>query len=150
MNIEELINALDEIILAGWSLPLTNGQCIVDREKVKDIIQEMRLNIPTEIRHAKAIVADKNDILAKAKKEADEIVAKAKKEAQRIASEEEILKLANSKASEVVGAAQAKSKEIKQNTSAYSESVLEKMEDVLAKTLIEVKQTRQQIKNITK
>ncbi len=68
MNIEELINALDEIILAGWSLPLTNGQCIVDREKVKDIIQDMRLNIPTEVMHAKAIVADKNEIIAKAKK----------------------------------------------------------------------------------
>jgi cell division septum initiation protein DivIVA len=150
VNIEDLINALDDIILAGWSLPLTNGQCIVDREKVKDIIQDMRLNIPNEIRHAKAIVADKNEIIARAKKEAEEIVSRAKKEAQRMASDEEILKLANTKATEVVGAAQAKSKEIKQNTSAYSESVLERMEDLLAKTMIEVKQTRQQIKNITK
>lgn len=150
MSIEELINALDDIILAGWSLPLTNGQCIVDREKVKDTIQEMRLNIPNEIRHAKAIVADKNEIVAKAKKEAEEIIAKAKKEAQRISSEEEIYKLANSKASEVVAAAQVKSKEIKLSTSTYSENVLEKMEDLLGKALIDVKQTRQQIKNITK
>jgi replicative DNA helicase len=67
-----------------------------------------------------------------------------------LASEEEVLKLANAKAAEAVSAAQAKSKEIKQSTSVYSENVLEKMEDVLTKTLLELKQTHQQIKNITK
>lgn len=150
MNIEELINALDEMILNGWSLPLTNGQCIVNREKIKDIVQEMRLNLPGEIRQAKAIVADKNEILAKAKREAEDIVARARKEASRLASEEEVLKLANSKAAEAVEAAQTRSREIKNNTGAYSEKVLEQMEDLLANALIDVKQTRQQIKNITK
>ena len=150
MQMEELISELDELVLEGWSLPLTNGQCIVDREKIKQIVQEMRLNVPDEVRQAKAIVSDKNEIIAKAKKEAEDIIAKAKKEAQKLVAEEEILKIANKKSAEVIGAAQAKSKEIKQSTSAYTESVMERMEDMLAKSLIEVKQTRQQIRSLVK
>jgi len=150
MNLEELINMLDDEILSGWSLPLTNGRCILDREKIKDIIQDIRLNLPSEIKQAKAIVADKNEILEHAEKEAADIIAKAQEKALQLASQEEVLKVANQKAAEATAAAQGRSREIKQNTVAYTENLLEQMEELLTKSLLEVKQTRQQIKNVSK
>ena len=94
---------------------MSNGKCIVDREKIKDIIQDMRLNMPSEIRQAKAIVADRNDILANARKEAQDITDKAQEKAEKMACEEEIVKIANQKAAALIHNTTLKTKEIRQN-----------------------------------
>lgn len=146
MNIEGLVDILDDLILGAVSLPLTNGKCIIDKEKAKDLVQDIRLNMPNEIRQAKMVVADRNEILQKAQKEAAEIIRHAEEKAKKLASQEEIVKLANQKANEVVGAAQARTNEIKQATLEYTSNMLENMEEMLAKMLLEVKQNRQQIK----
>ncbi len=127
-------------------MPLTNGKCIVDREKVKDIIQDIRLNMPNEIRQAKMVVADRNEILLKAQREANDIIRNAEEKAKKIASQEEIVKIANHKANEIMSAAQTRTSEIRQATLEYTANMLEGMEEMLAKTLLEVKQNRQQIK----
>jgi len=150
MNLEELINLLDDMVLNGWSLPMSGGKCIVDREKIKDIIQDMRLNMPNEIRQAKSIVADRNEILANARMESQAITEKAQERAARMVDQEEIIKLANQKANTIVQSANDQAKEIRQTTREYSEKMLESMEEMLTKSLLEVKQTRQQIKNALK
>ena len=146
MNLEGLIDVLDDLILDGMSLPLTNGKCVVDREKAKDIIQDIRLNMPNEIRQAKMVVADRNEILAKAQKEANDIIQQAQKRAEKMSSHEEVVKMANQKASEIIAATQTRANEIKRSTMDYTTSILEGMEEMLAKTLLEVKQNRQQMK----
>ena len=150
MNLEGLIDILDDLILSGVSLPLTNGKCIVDREKVKDVIQDIRLNMPNEIRQAKMVVADRNEILLKAQKESNEIIRHAEEKAKKIVSQEEIVRLANQRATEIVNAAQIRTTEIRQATLEYTANMLESMEEMLAKTLLEVKQNRQQIKQSLK
>lgn len=146
MNLEGLIDILDDLILSGVSLPLTNGKCIIDREKAKDIIQDIRLNMPNEIRQAKMVVADRNEILQKAQKEAAELIRYNEEKAKKMISQEEIVKLANQKANEVVNAAQVRTTEIKHATLGYTSTMLENMEEMLAKMLLEIKQNRQQIK----
>jgi cell division septum initiation protein DivIVA len=148
MDLEELINILDDVVLDGMSLPLTNGKCIVDREKIKDIIQDIRLNYPNEIRQARSIVDERNELLAKANKEAENIIAKAEVKAEKISSQEEVLKIANAKANALIASAQAKAKDICQLSSEYSENLLQTIEDMLTKALLDVKQTRQKIRNL--
>ena len=70
-NIDVLLNNLDEVLENSMNLPLSGGRCIVDADKVRDIIDEIRLNMPTEIKQAKAVVADRNEILSMARKEAE-------------------------------------------------------------------------------
>ena len=62
MNIEEILDVLDELLDKAWSLPLTGGRCVVDAERVRELIDDIRLNMPTEIKQAKAIVADRRDV----------------------------------------------------------------------------------------
>ena len=77
MNIDDILDQMDEMLDKAWNLPLTGGRCVVDAEKVRDLIDDIRLNLPTEIKQAKQIVADRTDIISVAKAEAESIVRKA-------------------------------------------------------------------------
>ena len=68
MNIDELLDVMDETLEEAVNLPFTGGKRMVDVEKVRDIIDDIRLNMPAEIRQAKAIVQDRADIVESAKK----------------------------------------------------------------------------------
>ena len=93
MPIEEILDQLDELIDRSWSLPLTGGRCVVDADKVRELLDDVRLNLPTEIRQAQSIVADRTAIVEEAKKEAEAIIARAEKRAAALVDEEEIVRL---------------------------------------------------------
>ena len=63
MNIDEILDVIDELLDRAWSLPLSGGRCVVDADKVRDLIDDIRLNIPGEIKQAKAIVSDRAEII---------------------------------------------------------------------------------------
>ena len=74
MNVEEILDMMDEMIDKAWNLPLTGGRCVIDTEKVREMIDEIRLNLPQEVKQAKGIVADRSEILSVARREAEAIV----------------------------------------------------------------------------
>ena len=94
MPIEEILDQLDELIDRSWSLPLTGGRCVVDADKVRELLDDVRLNLPTEIRQAQSIVADRTAIVDEAKKEAEAIIARAEKRAAALVEEQEIVRVA--------------------------------------------------------
>ena len=63
MNIDEILNMIDDMLEEAWSLPFSGGRCVVDAQKVKECVEDIRLNLPGEIKQAKMIVADRNDII---------------------------------------------------------------------------------------
>ncbi len=146
MNIEELLDLLDEQLDRAWSLPLSGGKSVVDAEKVRNLVDDIRLSIPTEIKQAKAIVADRTEIITTARKEAENIVHKAEERARVLISQEEITRVAQEKANEMVAQAAAKAKEIRQVSQEFSDDLLKRSEEVLAKYLSEVKETRQAVR----
>ena len=75
MKMEMLIEELQEVVDNAYTLPLTGGRTVVrDVDRLRDIISEMKANIPQEIRQAKNIVADRAKILSDAKKESERII----------------------------------------------------------------------------
>ena len=92
---------MDEMLDRAWNLPLTGGRCVVDAEKVRDLIDDIRLNMPAEIKQAKQIVADRSDIINVAKTEAETIVRKAEDRAKALVEQEEITKQAQTRAVEI-------------------------------------------------
>lgn len=149
MNIDEILDVIDELLDRSWSLPLSGGRCVVDADKVRDLIDDIRLNIPAEIKQAKAIVADRTDIIAGAKKEAEQIVRKAEERARAMIAQQEVVKAAQSRASEVLSQAQMKAREIRQAAQEYSDNCMVKTEEVLVRSLTEIKATRQAFRNAT-
>ena len=108
MNIDELLDVMDETLEEAVNLPFTGGKRMVDVEKVRDIIDDIRLNMPAEIRQAKAIVQDRADIVESAKKEAEAIVKRAEDRARAMVAQEAIVKAAQQKATEILTSAQSR------------------------------------------
>ncbi len=147
MNIEEILDMLDELLDKSWSLPLSGGRSVVDDEKIRELLDDIRLNLPSEIKQAKAIVADRADILATAKREADAVVRRAEDRARALIAQEEIIKQAQQKAAEILSQAQQKSKELRNASQDFSDDLLRQSEETLAKLLGEVRTTRQAMRN---
>lgn len=142
MSIEEILDQLDELIDRAWSLPLTGGRCVVDADKVRELLDDVRLNMPTEIRQAQSIVADRTEIVNNAKKEAETIIARAEKRAAALVEEEEIVRQSRNKAAEIAQQAQQQSREMRQSAKEFVDNILKNTEETLVASMNEVKSTR--------
>ncbi|MEG1971578.1 MAG: ATPase [Oscillospiraceae bacterium] len=146
MNIEEILDMLDELLDKSLSLPLSGGRCIVDDEKIRELLDEIRLNLPSEVKQAKAIVSDRGEIMATAKREADAVVRRAEDRARALIAQEAIVKQAQQKASDILQQAQTKSRELRVATSEYADGLLRQTEESMTKVLTDIKGTRQAMK----
>ena len=113
MNIDELLDLMEETLEDATGLPFAGGKRVVDIDKLQDIIDEVRLNLPTEVRQARAIVNDRADIVADAKRGAEALVRKAEERARILVGEQEIVKAAQQRAAEIVGGAQTQAREMR-------------------------------------
>lgn len=146
MNIETLLDEIDEMIDKAWGLPLSGGKCLVEADRLRDIIDAIRGNMPGEIRQAKSIVADRADIVATAKKEAEDIVRAAEERARGLVMQEEIVKLAQQKSSEIATQTQQKCREMRKGAQDFVEDLLKRTEEDLAKHMADIHQTRQMLR----
>ncbi len=142
MAIDKYLDKLDDMLDSAVTLPITGGKKLIDVEKMRDVLDAIRLNLPQEIKDAKAVVADRNQILADAKAEAEDIISRAENRARTLISEQEVTKAAQQSASDLIAETQRKTKEMERATLEYSENALKKSEDALLLVFNEVKSTR--------
>ena len=140
MNMDDLMEQLDETLDSGFKMP--GKRVVVDVEKVRAIIDDMRMTMPTEVKQAKGIVADRADIINNAKREADNIIRVAEERAKAMVAQEEITKLAQAKAGEVLAAAQKKSREMRKAAQDFVDDILLRSDEMLTANLNEIKKTR--------
>ena len=101
MDVLVLIDKLDDIIHNARSVPLTDS-VMIDREEIYDILDQMRSTIPEEIKQARWIVKERQEMLSEAKQEADRVLAEAQERADRLASETEVVRLAERNAQQIM------------------------------------------------
>ena len=89
--IDELINNLYEMVEDAWAMPLGNDRCVLEREKVLDILDEVRANLPSDLKMAREIVEKRNDIIAAGKKEYDNLKKQADEYAKQKVNDHEII-----------------------------------------------------------
>ena len=97
MDVLVLIDKLDELVHNAKAVPLTD-QVRIDREEIWEILDQMRATIPDEIKQARWIVKERQEMLGEAKREAERIVVEAREIAQREASQQEVVRLAERQA----------------------------------------------------
>ena len=81
-TIEDLIDEMYDVLDKGWKMPLSAGKVFVDGEEVRQILDEIKDEIPAEVRQAKAIVADRGQIISEAEREAETIIRVAEEKAK--------------------------------------------------------------------
>ncbi|MEG1873017.1 MAG: ATPase [Ruthenibacterium sp.] len=150
MNIDELLDIMDETLEQATSVPFTGGKRMVDIEKVRDLIDDIRLNMPGEIRQAKAIVQDRGDIISTANKEAEAIVKRAEDRARALVSQEEIVKAAAAEARDIKANAQGLARETRSKMTDYCENLLRKTEEQMSKSMGELKILRTSLRQNAK
>jgi len=146
-TIEDLIEEMYDVLEKGWKMPLSNGKVFVDGEEVKQILDEIKEEIPSEIRKAKAIVADRAQIIEDANREAETIIRVAQEKAAALVDEQEVVRQAQQKANELLVQAQQKFKEMRKASNDYVEDLMRRTDESLSENLAELRKTRQNIKN---
>ncbi|MBQ9742586.1 MAG: ATPase [Ruminococcus sp.] len=145
-RIEELLNELQDIMNEAKAVPLTGGKSLVDTELVLDILDEIQDSLPSEIRQAKNIVADRSQIVSEAKKEAESIIREAEERKKQMVNQNEIVRAAHAQANEIINDAKAKTSDMRKAASEFVEDIMKKTDDALAAQLTDLRKTRQSIK----
>ncbi len=145
MEILTLIEKLEDIVEQGLPIPLF-GRCITDKDELLDLIQEIRLKLPEEIKQAKWIKEERQRILLDAQKEANETLKDAESRINALIDEHELTKKAQEQAKEIITNAQKNAREIRLGTRDYADEILRDVENVMEQTLKILHSNRKELK----
>lgn len=146
MRVEDLINELEDMMDTAKVLPLTGGKAVVDIETALDILDEIQDCLPSEVSQAKSIVAERNQIIAEAKKKAEEIVRAGEEKKKRLVDQSEIVKQAEAQAADIISDAKRKAEDMKQVAGDYVSDIMKRADETLTELTGEIRKTRQDLK----
>jgi cell division septum initiation protein DivIVA len=144
MDIMALIDRVEEIVDNAKGVPFTN-QKMVEPDAVYEIIDEIRAQYPDELKQARWIVKERQEMLEEAEKEANRILEEARERAQALASDQEVVRLAESQAADILDKARNQEREIRLGAEDYADEMLANLEVNLGKLLTAVQRGRDRL-----
>jgi len=145
-NIEQIISALYDMVQDARSLPLGADKCIVERDKVLDMLDEIIAQLPVELKQARTIVDSRNELIGQARREAESVIRQAQEKAAELVAEENIYKEAKRKCQEMVLQTQARLTDLRKASNDYMDDALRRTEESIALSLEDVRATREKFK----
>ena len=118
---------------------------MVDPDKVYEIIDEVRAQYPDELKQARWIVKERQEMLEEAEKEANRILEEARDRAQALANETEVVRLAEAQAADILDKARTQEREIRLGAEDYADEMLANLEVNLGKLLTAVQRGRDRL-----
>ena len=144
MDVLVLIDKLDQLVHEAKAVPLTD-QVRIDREEIWEILDQMRATIPEEIKQARWIVKERQEMLGEAKREAERLINEAREQAAQLASQQEIVRLAERQAAELMAEARRREREVRLGAEDYADEILNTLEVNLQKFLQAVQRGRDRL-----
>jgi cell division septum initiation protein DivIVA len=144
MDVLVLIDKLDDLVHNAKQVPLTD-QVRVDREEIFDILDQMRATIPEEIKQARWIVKERQEMLAEAKREAERIIKEGKEQQVELVAQTEVVKLAEREADDIIDEARVREREIRLGAEDYADEILNTLEVNLMKFIAAVRRGRERL-----
>ena len=129
---------LESIIANGKKLPMTNN-CVIDRDAALNLIDELRVAVPEEVRAAKRINSEGERIIEKAQEEAERIVARAQEQAAFLIDERGLTQQAEAESRRIIADAEADAEDVRRGADEYAVNVLVGLEGDVVKTLQSIK-----------
>ena len=145
MEIFTLLETLEDIMEKSRNVPFST-KCVVDRDEILEIVKEIRLKLPDEIKQAKWIKEERQRILVEAQNEANDIIKEAENRIISMIDEHEITRKAYEKKVEIIETANEMSREIKSGTEEYADGVLAGIEVALEYALKIIQNNRKELK----
>ena len=144
MNMISLLDILEDELEKGTNVPFAS-KALVDREKCLEIIKDIRLSLPEEIKQAEWVKKEQQRILLEAQKEADAITKETEQRIKALVDENEITKNAYQHSREIVETAQNNAKEIRLSAKEYADAILEEVEKYLIEQVEILRNNRQEL-----
>ena len=141
LDIERILDMIEDMVDTAKPMPFSTGRITVDGEQLRDFVSDARASIPQEMKKSKAILEDRQAIIAGAKKEAETILRRAEERAKVLVSNDEITQQARRDAAEIISQAHSKAKVLKSSAYEYISSLLAESENTLSSALNDVRRT---------
>ena len=146
---EDIIGALYDMVQDARSMPLAADKCILERDKVLDMLDEIIAQLPAELKQSRTIVESRNELISQARREAENIVRQAQEQSKQMVTKEAIYVEAKKRSEELVGQTQAKIEQLRKAGNAYMDDSLRQTEEVVSKALAEIRETRMKFRTVT-
>lgn len=138
MDILHLIDRLEELFNESRAIPFTHN-VIVDEDKMLDLIDQMRVAIPDEVKKAQKIIAERDRILAQAQEEANRTLAMAREKGEQLIERDAIVQSAQARAEQMVAQIVADAEQTRRDADNYVIETLTKLEMELERYLNQVR-----------
>ena len=138
MDILHLVDRIEELFNESRAVPFTRN-VVVDEDKMLDIIDQMRVTVPDEVKKAQQLTSQKDRIIAQAQEEASRIVALAKEKAEQIVEREAIVKSAQTRAAQIIAQAREDALTTRHDADDYVVESLQRLEEEVTKLLTQVR-----------
>lgn len=147
-NTEDIIGALYDLVQDARSMPLAADKCILERDKVLDMLDEIIAQLPGELKQSRTIVESRNELISQARREAEGILRDAQEKAKQMITKEAIYAEAKKRSEELVTQTQDKINQVKKAGNAYMDESLRQTEEAISKALSEVRDTRMRFRAV--
>lgn len=141
-DINRLIDMLYERIEEAKAPALKPGMSIVDRDEMLDLLDELRAQLPVEVKRAQELLTARDKFVEEAKRDVERMMRQAELEARTKISDSEVLYAAKEKARQIIAHAEDRSRQLYQVANEYAEDALARTEEAVQAALDEVKQSR--------
>ena len=146
---EDIIGELYDLVQDARAMPLAMDKCIIERDKVLDLLDEIIAQLPVELKQARTIVESRADLISQGKREKENIIRKAQEQAKQLVSQEAICIEAKKLADEIEKKANDRAAQIQRAGNAYMDESLRQTEEVISNALSEVRDTRMKFRAVT-
>ena len=147
-TIEDIISALYDMVQDARALPLGADKCILERDKVLDILDEVIAQLPTELKQARTIVESRNELVNQARREAETLIRQAQEKADQLVEQEAIYQEAKRQCREMVEQTQSRMAELRKASNDYMDDALRRTEEAIAMSLDDVRDTRAKFRTL--
>ena len=148
MDVLGLIDEIEDIVETAGSLPLTS-KVLVQKEELLDIISELRIKLPDEIKQAAWIKEERERIISEANKDAEQIIKETRLKLEELVSKEEVLKEANERAKDLMNKAQIASTNLKRSSLEYSDKLLMNAQENLKDMITTLNENRTELRKMS-
>ena len=141
-TMEDIISALYDMVQDARAVPLAADKCIVERDKVLDMLDEIIAQLPVELKQARTIVESRNELIGQARREAELLVRQATEKAEKMIAEETIYQETKRTCQEMVEQTQSRMAQLRKVSNDYMDDALRRTEEAIALSLEDVRDTR--------
>ena len=141
-TMEDIISALYDMVQDARAVPLAADKCIVERDKVLDMLDEIIAQLPVELKQARTIVESRNELISQARRGSELLVKQATEKAEKMITEEAIYQETVRKCREMVDQTQFRMAELRRVSNEYMDDALRRTEEAINLSLNDVRDTR--------